>query len=94
LIGFTRPGDGIRVYLFRYPCQPAAQNNGQSPSEYALEEQQPADGSTKPEPGTFDRYFTIQYQSHLIEEQRFGLCKEFCIITKDHQYVSTHALIS
>ncbi|CAM0138476.1 unnamed protein product [Umbelopsis sp. WA50703] len=86
LIGFTRPGDGIRVYLFRYPCQPAAQNNGQSPSEYALEEQQPADGSTKPEPGTFDRYFTIQYQSHLIEEQRFGLCKEFCIITKDHQY--------
>ena len=82
LIGYTRQGDGIRVYSFRYPAKPMTE----PPSEINTNAGQD-DWQLKLEDDVFSRYFQFLYHSEIIQETRHSLCKEFCLVSTDHQYV-------
>lgn len=81
LIGYTRQGDGIRVYTFRYPGKPLTE----LPSEINTSSQD--DWQLKLEDDNFSRYFQFLYHSEIVQEPRHSLCKEFCLVSSDHQYM-------
>ncbi|KAH8552665.1 De-etiolated protein 1 Det1-domain-containing protein [Umbelopsis sp. PMI_123] len=82
LVGYNRQGDGIRVYSLRYPAKPLSE----LPSEITTNDTE-HERQTKLEDATFSRYFKFLYDSEIIQEQRHSLCKDFCLVTYDHQYL-------
>ncbi|CAO3672634.1 unnamed protein product [Umbelopsis ramanniana] len=45
------------------------------------------DWQLKLEDDVFSRYFQFLYHSEIIQEPRHSLCKEFCLVSTDHQYM-------
>ncbi|KAG2177701.1 hypothetical protein INT44_008215 [Umbelopsis vinacea] len=45
------------------------------------------DWQLKLEDDNFSRYFQFLYHSEIVQEPRHSLCKEFCLVSSDHQYM-------